>query len=426
MKKKRVRRKVSFFEKMKRVAVTGCGIISSTGIGKSAFWDSLVNGRSGVGKITQFDTADFDSKIAGEVRGFDPLSFLSTKEIRRIPRFVQFALFAANEAIEESGLDLAQIDPYQAGVIIGSGVGSLETVEKECVTLLEKGPQKLSPFMIPMLITNEAAGHVAIQHNLKGVNFCTVTACASGAHAIGEAYRVIKQDKAKVMVCGGAEACIVRLGVGGFCALKALSRRNDEPERASRPFDMERDGFVMAEGAGIVILEELEHAKKRGAHIYGEISGYGATCDAYHITAPDPEGKSAAKAMILALEEAEVPISEKIYINVHGTSTKLNDKIETLAIKNTFGNYVKGVFISSTKSMTGHALGAAGAIEFIACCMVLKDKCVPPTINYENPDPECDLDYTANTAKEFGGKVVMSNSLGFGGHNATLLIKELK
>jgi len=411
---------------MKRVVVTGCGAISSVGLDKASCWDSLISGVSGVGKITQFDAKEFDSQIAGEVKGFDPLTFLSTKEIRRIPRFVQFSLKAAREAIEESGLNLEKIDPYQVGVIIGSGVGSLETVEKECFTLLERGPKKLSPFMIPMLITNEAAGHVAMHHNLKGVNFCTVTACASGAHAIGEAYRAVKQDKAKIMVCGGTEACVVRLGVGGFCALKALSRRNNDPQRASRPFDLERDGFVMAEGAGIVVLEELEHAKKRGAFIYGELAGYGATCDAYHITAPDPQGAAASKAMSLALEESGTAQDEKIYINAHGTSTKLNDKIETMAIKKAFGPHAKKVFISSTKSMTGHALGAAGALEFIISCFALKNKRVPPTINYENPDPECDLNYTPNETKDFNMKAVMSNSLGFGGHNATLLVKELK
>lgn len=277
-----------------------------------------------------------------------------------------------------------------------------------------------------MLITNEAAGHVAMRFNLKGVNFCVVTACASGAHSIGEAYRAIKQDKATLMVCGGTEACICALGVGGFCALKALSKRNDQPQRASRPFDQQRDGFIMAEGAGIIVLEELEHAKRRGAFIYGELAGYGATCDAFHITAPDPAGAAAAAAMSLATDEAGVNLDEKIYLNAHGTSTKLNDAMETKAIKNTFGEYAKDVFISSTKSMTGHTLGAAGAIEFIACCLALKNKVIPPTINYENPDPECDLNYTPNEAKAEDIRIAMSNSLGFGGHNATLLVKELK
>jgi len=411
---------------MQRVAVTGCGVISPLGLEKDSFWEASLKGKSGVAKITHFDASEFDSQIAGEVKNFDPASFLSPKEIRRVPRFVQFALKAAEEAIKDSGLNLENIDPYQVGTIIGSGVGSLETVEKEYQVLIEKGPKKLSPFMIPMLITNEAAGHIAIRFKLKGVNFCTVTACASGAHAIGEAYRAIRQGKSKVVVCGGTEACIVPLGVGGFCALKALSRRNHEPERASRPFDLERDGFVMAEGAGVVVLEELEHAKKRGAFIYGELIGYGATCDAYHITAPDPEGGAAIKAINIALEESGVSLDEKIYINAHGTSTELNDKMETKAIKAVFGEQAKKLFISSTKSMTGHTLGAAGAIEFIVCCLAIRDKIIPPTINYENPDPECDLNYTPNVAKEFAVEVAISNSLGFGGHNATLLVKKFK
>jgi beta-ketoacyl-acyl-carrier-protein synthase II len=411
---------------MRRVVVTGCGVVSPLGVGKSSFWQSLIEGRSGIDKITHFNVEGFDSHIAGEVKDFSPPSFLSLKDIRRTPRFVQFALTATEEAIEESGLVIEEIDPYLIGVIIGSGIGSLETIEKEYKTLLERGPKKISPFLIPMLITNEAAGNVAIYFNLKGINFCTVTACASGAHAIGEAYRAILQGKADVIICGGTEACITPLGVGGFCALKALSTRNNEPQKASRPFDRERDGFVIAEGAGVVVLEELEHAKKRGTSIYAEICGYGATCDAYHITAPSPDGEPAAKAMELALREAKVSLDEKIYINAHGTGTQLNDKIETKAIKTAFGRYAKQVYISSTKSMMGHALGAAGAIEFIICCLVLKKKVVPPTINYEYPDPECDLDYTPNQSKEVDIKIALSNSLGFGGHNATLLVKEFK
>ena len=411
---------------MKRVVVTGCGVISPVGNEKGSFWDSLTNGRSGVGKITNFDAKDFDSRIAGEVKDFVLPSYFSPKDERKTPRFVQFALKAAEEAIEECGINLEQIDPYQIGTIIGSGVGSLETIEREHKVLLERGPKRLSPFMIPMLITNEAAGHIAIRFKLKGVNFCTVTACASGAHAIGQGYRVIQQGKATLMVCGGAEACVCSLGVGGFCALKALSKRNDEPQRASRPFDQQRNGFVIAEGAGIIVLEELEHAKKRGAFIYGELAGYGATCDAFHITAPDPEGSAASKAMSLTLDEAGVSPDQKIYLNAHGTSTKLNDIMETKAVKGTFGSCAKEVLISSTKSMTGHTLGAAGAIEFIACCLALKNKIIPPTINYENPDPECDLNYTPNEARAEDIKVVMSNSLGFGGHNAALLVKALK
>lgn len=410
---------------MNKVVITGCGVISPVGINKKEFWNSLVNGVSGIGPITFFDTEGFDSKIAGEAREFDPSGFLSVKEQRRMPRFVQFALAASSEAVLDSGLDFDKIDPYQAGVIIGSGIGSLETIEREHKVLLERGPRKLSPFMIPMLITNEAAGHVAIRFGLKGTNFCTVTACASGAHAIGEGYRAIKHGKAKVIVCGGTEACIVPMGVGGFCALKALSRRNSDPTRASRPFDKERDGFVMAEGAGVIILEEADHARKRGAEIYGELSGYGSTCDAYHITAPDPEGKSAAMAMSLALDEGSFDRSKPIHLNAHGTSTPLNDKMETKAVKSVFGPNPKNVAVSSIKSMTGHTLGAAGAVEFVSCCLTLKNKVIPPTINYQNPDPECDLDYTPNQARQIDLEACLSNSLGFGGHNASLLVRKI-
>ncbi len=410
---------------MNKVVVTSCGVVSPIGTGKKNFWDALANGKNGVGPITQFDASQFESRIAGQVNDFDPSGFLSVKEQRRMPRFVQFSLKAAKEAIDEAGLDLADINPYQIGVIIGSGVGSLETIEKEHKVLLEKGPRRLSPFMIPMLITNEAAGHVAIRFGLKGPNLCTVTACASGAHAIGEACRVIKEGKAKVMVCGGTEACIVPMGVGGFCALKALSRRNSDPAKASRPFDKERDGFIMAEGAGIVVLEEAEYAKKRGAKIYGEIAGYGSTCDAYHITAPDPEGKSAAEAMKSALDENAFDKTKMIHLNTHGTSTSLNDKMETKAIKLTFGNSPKNLAISSIKSMLGHTLGAAGAIEFVSCCLTLEKSVIPPTINYEYPDPECDLDYTPNQARKLNVEACLSNSLGFGGHNASLLIKKI-
>jgi 3-oxoacyl-[acyl-carrier-protein] synthase II len=411
---------------MKRVVITGQGVVSPVGIGKQTFWNSLLSGKSGIGPITHFDATLFDSRIAGEVSDFDPLTFLSSKEARRTPRFVQFAIQAAQEAIDEAGLNRDKIDPYDIGTIIGSGIGSLETVEKEYATLVEKGPGKLSPFMIPMILTNEAAGTVAMHFQLKGINFCTVTACASGAHAIGEGYRAIQTSRAKAMVCGGTEACVVKLGVGGFCALRALSKRNDEPQRASRPFDGSRDGFVIAEGAGVVVLEEYEHAKKRGATIYGELCGYGATCDAYHITAPDPKGESAAKAITEALEEAGASTDQNTYINAHGTSTQLNDKMETKAIKMAYGPHAKDVCISSIKSMTGHTLGAAGAIEFIVCCLALKHKIIPPTINYENPDPECDLNYTPNHVREFDIKWALSNSLGFGGHNATLLLKECK
>lgn len=410
----------------RRVVITGCGVVSPVGVGKQSFWEALCSGKSGIGRITRFDPSRFDSQIAGEVKDFCPPSLLSVKDLKRTARFVQFALKATEEAVGESGIDFNKLDLYRVGVIVGSGIGSLETIEEEHKIFLQKGPNKLSPFMIPMLITNEAAGNIAIHFNLKGVNFCTVTACASGAHAIGEGYLAIKYNRADVVICGGTESAITPLGVGGFCALKALSRKNDKPEEASCPFDKNRDGFVIAEGAGIVILEELEHAKKRGAYIYAEVCGYGATSDAYHITAPHPEGEPAAKAMEMALKEAGVSLDDEIYINAHGTSTQLNDKIETKAIKKVFGERAYKIPINSTKSMIGHTLGAAGAIEFVVCCLTIKNKIIHPTINYRTPDPECDLNYTPNKAIEKDVKVALSNSLGFGGHNATLLIKELK
>jgi len=410
----------------RRVVVTGYGVVSPVGIGVSAFWDSLIKGKSGISRITQFDPERFDSKIAGEARDFTTPSFILPKDIKRTPRFVQFALKAADEAISQSKLDLAKIDPYRTGVIIGSGIGCLQIVESECFTYLQKGPDRISPFLIPTLITNEAAGAVAIRFGLKGINFCTVTACASGAHAIGEAYSAVKYGRADIIVCGGTEASITPMGVGGFCALKALSKRNNEPERACRPFDKDRDGFIMAEGSGVIILEEYEHAKKRNAPILAEVGGYGATADAYHITAPDPEAIGPAKAMEFAMSEAEVGVSSDIYINAHGTSTQLNDATETLSVKRVFGSLAKEVSISSTKSMTGHMLGAAGAVEFVVACLVVRNKIIPPTINYETPDPQCDLDYTPNKARERNVKIAISNSLGFGGHNATLLVKEFK
>jgi 3-oxoacyl-[acyl-carrier-protein] synthase II len=410
----------------RRVVITGCGLVSSVGTGQVAFWDSLIKGKNGIGPITQFDPAGFDSRIAGEVNDFVPPAFLSPKEVRRAPRFIQFALKAAEEALLDSKLDLAKLDPFRIGVVIGSGIGCMDIIEREHKVLLGKGPSRVSPFLIPMLITNQAAGWVAIQFGLKGINFCTVTACASGAHAVCEAYSLIKSGKADIMVCGGTEAAITPLGVAGFCSARALSTRNDEPSRACRPFDRDRDGFIMAEGAGILVFEELEHALKRGARIWAEFAGFGATCDAYHITAPDPTAISAAKGIELALEEAEVSPREKVYINAHGTSTELNDKIETKAIKRVFGDNAKNIYISSTKSMMGHTLGAAGAIEAIVCCMAIKNKVIPPTINYENPDPECDLNYVPNKAIEFDLKIALSNSLGFGGHNATILLKEYK
>ena len=411
----------------KRVVITGLGIISPVGNDVSSFWQSLRDGKSGVGMNTSFDATAFDSRIAAEVKNFIPTDYgISLKDIKRTAKFVQFAVAAAKQAMESSGLDLDKEDRTRLGVVIGSGIGSLHTIEEEHKILLNKGPSRLSPFLIPMLIVNEASGLVAIIHGLKGPNTCVATACASGSHAIGEAYRTILYGDADVMLTGGTESCIVPTAVGGFCALKALSTRNDNPQKASRPFDRDRDGFIMAEGSGLVVLETLEHAQKRNASIIAEIVGYGLSCDAYHITAPDPDGSGAAQAMTMALKDAQMNPAEVSYINAHGTSTKLNDKIETLSMKKAFGEHSKKVMVSSTKSVTGHLLGAAGGVEFIACCLAIRDGVVPPTINYENPDPECDLDYVPNIARKTNVSVCMSNSLGFGGHNASLIVKKFK
>jgi 3-oxoacyl-[acyl-carrier-protein] synthase II len=409
----------------KRVVITGLGVITPVGNDVPSFWRSLKEGKNGVGPITSFDASAFDSRIAAEVKNFDPTYYgISLKDIKRTAKFVQYAVAAAKQAVESSGLVLDKEDRDRIGVIIGSGIGSLHTIEEEHKILLNRGPSRLSPFLIPMLIVNEASGLVAIVHGLKGPNSCVATACASGSHAIGEAYRTILYGDADVMITGGTEACVVPTAVGGFCALKALSTRNDAPQKASRPFDRDRDGFVMAEGSGLVVLETLEHAQKRNANIIAEIVGFGMTCDAYHITAPDPDGQGAASAMIVAMKDAQMNPEQIDYINAHGTSTKLNDKIETLSMKKAFGAHSKKVMVSSTKSMTGHLLGAAGGVEFVACCLAIKDGVVPPTTNYEHPDPECDLDYVPNIARKVNVKACMSNSLGFGGHNASLIVKK--
>jgi 3-oxoacyl-[acyl-carrier-protein] synthase II len=408
-----------------RVVITGLGIISPVGNDVSSFWQSMKEGRGGIGPITQFDPSRFDSRIAGEVKGFDPGFYgMTFKDIKRMDKFSQFAVASSKQAINSSGLDLNKEDKTRIGVIVGSGIGSLHTIEEEHKIFLSKGPSRLSPFLIPMLIVNEAAGQVGIFFGLKGPNSCVATACASGSHAIGDAFRVLERGDADVMISGGTESCIVPTGVGGFCALKALSTRNNEPHKACRPFDRDRDGFIMAEGCGIVVMETLEHAKKRNAPIIAEIVGYGMTCDAYHITAPDPEGDGASRAMQAAIKDAGLNPEDVDYINAHGTSTKLNDKIETLSMKRAFGAHAKKVMVSSTKSMTGHLLGAAGGVEFVVCCLAIKDGVVPPTINYEHPDPDCDMDYVPNTARKANVDVCMSNSLGFGGHNASLVVKK--
>lgn len=409
-----------------RVVVTGVGVITPLGNNADDFWNSLVKGKSGVANISKFDASEFSSRIAGEIRDFDVSNYVSSKEMRRMDDFVQFAMAASNMAYKDSGLDFEKESPYSVGVLIGSGIGSLNAIEEQHSRLLKKGASRISPFLIPRLIVNMASGQVAMHFNLKGPNYAIVTACASGNHAIGEGVRNIQRGDAKIMIAGGTESCITPLGLGGFCSMRALSTRNSVPEKASRPFDKERDGFVMAEGAGIVILEEMEHAKEREADVYAEVTGYGATADAHHITAPDPTAESPSKCMEYAIKDADKNIEDIDYINAHGTSTPANDKVETKAIKRLFKEEAKDLLISSTKSMTGHLLGAAGGIEFIASVLALKNNVIPPTINYENPDPECDLNYVPNEAQEKELSAILTNSLGFGGHNAILLIEKFE
>lgn len=409
---------------LRRVVITGLGVISPVGMGKETFWKSLIKGTSGIGKIDTFDTSQFSSQIAGQVDDFNPLDFLEAKESRRMDRFCQFAVAATKMAFEDAGVSPDSLDLNRTGVVIGSGIGGLATLEQQHQILLENGPRRVSPLLVPMMISNLAAGHVSIYFGLKGPNTCVVTACATGTHAIGDAYELIRCGRADVFVAGGTEAAITPLGLAGFCAMKALSTRNDEPAKASRPFDKMRDGFVIGEGAGIVVLEELERALARGAHIYAEVVGYGMTADAYHITAPDEEGDGAARAMQDALDGASLSPEIVDYINAHGTSTYYNDKIETLAIKKVFGEHAYKLAVSSSKSMTGHLLGAAGGVEMVACAMAAETGEIPPTINYEYPDPECDLNYVPNQSIKRKTEVVMSNSFGFGGQNAVLIIKK--
>ncbi|MBI4971351.1 MAG: beta-ketoacyl-ACP synthase II [Candidatus Omnitrophica bacterium] len=411
----------------RRVVVTGIGVISPVGNTTNEFWDSLIHGRSGTGRVTQVDPDKFPSKVAAEVKNFDPSMWMSPKEKKKTDRFVQFALAASEMAVKDSKIDFSKEDPQVCGVFIGSGIGGLHTIEEQHQVMLEKGPDRISPFFIPMLIVNMASGKVSIQFGLKGPNSCVATACATGAHASGDAYKIIQRGEADVMIAGGSEACITPLGFGGFAALKALSCLNDTPESASRPFDATRDGFVMGEGCGIMVLEELEHAKKRGAHIYAEIVGYGMTSDASHITAPDPKGEGGTQCMIRAMRDAGVKPEQVNYINAHGTATPMNDRVETLAIKGAFGDALaRKVQISSTKSMTGHLLGAAGSIETIVCCKVIETGIIPPTINLHHPDPDCDLDYVPNQARQAKVDICLTNSLGFGGHNATLCVRKFK
>lgn len=408
---------------MKRVVVTGLGAVTPIGNDVPSLWASLLAGTSGVARIARFDPSALDSQIAAEVKQFDASPYLSPKEIKRSERFVQFAVASAKQAVADAGLQMEQIDPFRGGVVIGCGMGSMHLIEEQHNVLMARGPKKLSPFMIPMLIANMAAGQTAISLGLRGPNFCTTTACASGAHGVGEAFRLVQRGDAEIMVGGGTESCITPLSVGGFCALQALSRRNGDPTKASRPFDKDRDGFVIGEGAGVMVLEELEHAKTRGARIYAEMAGYGMTADAFHMTAPDEQGEGAAHAMSKALDDARLRPEQITYINAHGTSTELNDKIETLAIKKTFKAAAKHVAISSTKSMTGHLIGGAGGVEAVISVLAIAHGVMPPTINQEHPDPACDLDYIPNTPRKAAVSAALSNSLGFGGHNATLIYR---
>ena len=412
----------------RRVVVTGIGVVSPVGTGVQKFWENLTKGVSGVDRIKSFDPDEYNLsvKIAAEVKDFKPEEFMDRKEAKKASRFIQFAIAAAKEALEDSGLLQSDYDPYRVGVIIGTGIGGLKDIEDQTLILKEKGARRVSPFFIPYGISNMASGLIAIRWGFKGPNYSVVSACATGNHSIGDAFRLIQKGDIDVAVAGGTEAAITPLGVAGFAAMKALSTRNDEPQKASRPFDRDRDGFVMGEGAGILILEEYERAKARGAKIYAELVGYGATDDAYHITSPHECGEGAYECMKLALEDAGIKPEEVDYINAHGTSTPLNDKTETLAIKQLFGKHAYELKISSNKSMIGHLLGAAAAVEAVATLKTIETGVIPPTINLENPDPECDLDYVPNKAIEYPVKVAMSNAFGFGGTNATLVFKKLE
>lgn len=409
----------------RRVVITGLGVVSPLGNTPEHLWNNLLEGQCGIDHIKAFDVSAYDCRIAGEVLDLDPVpAFPSPKEIRRTDRYAQFGIYAGYQALKDSGLDLEQCNLEEVGAFIGSGIGGLSTLEKQHSILEAKGPARVSPFLIPMQILNMASGLFSMYYGLKGPNVATCSACATATHALGEAWRTIKMGDAKVMFAGGAEAAVTPVGIGGFSAMKAMSTRNDEPKRASRPFDAERNGFVMGEGAAVLVLEELEHAKTRGATIYGELAGYGNTADAHHMTAPSPDGEGAARCMKMALNSAGIPYESIDYINAHGTSTPQGDICETSAIKTVFGEHARKLCVSSTKGATGHMLGAAGAIEMSVCMMAMRDQKVPPTINYENPDPECDLDYVPNEARERKVSAIMNNSFGFGGHNACVIAKQ--
>lgn len=408
----------------KRVVVTGMGVVTSLGDTPEVFFSNLLNGVSGISMVEAFDTSRVPCQIGSEVKNWDPTCVMDIKEARRNDRYTQFGLFAAVKAFQSSGIDISQEDPYRVGVFVGSGIGGMDTIEKQSFALFERGPRRVSPFMIPMLIANMGSGRVAIEIGAKGPNFGIVSACTTGTNSIGEALRHIRYGDADVMVCGGSEASITELAYAGFCQMKAMSTQNENPTKASQPFNRGRDGFVMGEGAGVIVIESLEHALDRGANILCEIAGYGATCDAYHITAPDTTGEGLEHAMRVAMKDAGIAPEEVDYINAHGTSTPYNDKIETLSIKNALGEHAAKVKISSTKSMTGHLLGAAGGIEAITCIQSIRTGEIPPTINLDDPDPECDLYYTPNVKESCAVNVAMSNNLGFGGHNGTLIFRK--
>ena len=411
----------------RKVVVSGVGVVSPIGSDLETFWTSLVNGKSGIRTITQFDPATFDCRIAGEIPDFNPsLYFRNPKDVRRTDRFAQLGMAAAKMALQDSGIDLEKVDHSRFGVLVGSGIGGLKSLEDQHTVLMNKGASRVSPFMVPMMIVNMASGLISMEYDLEGPNFSIVTACATAANSIGEAWRMIRSGEGEIFLAGGSEAVVCALGIAGFCSMRAMSTRNEEPEKASRPFDRDRDGFVMGEGAGILVLEEYEHAKARGAEIYCELAGYGLTCDAYHMTSPRPDGTTVARAMQSALDHAEAPVTDIDYINAHATSTQVGDICETNAIKLLAGDHAKkGLLVSSTKSMTGHLLGGAGGIESAVCVLTVKHGVVPPTINLDNPDPECDLDYVPNVAREKNVRLALNNSFGFGGHNATLVFRAL-
>ena len=410
----------------RRVVVTGLGVVSPVGNNVKDFWNSLFESRNGIGRITRFDPSEFDVQIAGEVKDFDPIIRLEKKETRRMDRYTQYALYATDEALEDAGLKNTNTNSNRIGVYLASGIGGVETLENELRKMIKEGPSRVSPFLVPMMIPDIAAGWISIKYGCKGPNFSVVSACASASHAIGEAFETIQRGDAEIMIAGGSEAPITPLSIAGFASMRALSTRNDEPEKASRPFDRDRDGFVVGEGAGIIVLESLESALKRNAKIYAELIGYAATADAYHITAPAPDGEGAFEVMRIALKKGNVPLEEVDYINAHGTSTKLNDKIESDAIKRLFGKRAYKIPISSTKSMTGHLLGAAGGIETVATILAIHRGWIHPTRNLENPDPECDLDYVPGKARKVEIRYALSNSFGFGGHNAALVLKTFR